>query len=248
MLRNKAECEKLKSENKGIKKWLKNSEKDKDNINEHGFYDEQVYKLKNEHRQDKQKIREMYYDTLKKRKQLIAKHDLIVQREANIRKMKELIETTKRDRGINNKPIEIAKPESVVTGKEWDVDEMKKKVDTAKSKMKKEQNSLEKGVKSQDEKIKELEYQVKVCELKAKEKDKELSLANLKIKELKRNLRYNILKPLSSTPASKTSRKVPDHLKRSVDGNILKKRSKHRHALAGKRNSTDDYTRMSSNN
>lgn len=42
--------------------------------------------------------------------------------------MKELIETTKKDKNTSKHTLEGAKPESIVEGKKWDVDEMKKKV------------------------------------------------------------------------------------------------------------------------
>lgn len=152
---------------------------------------------------------------------------MVVRLETNLRKMKELIDTSKRDKAVHSTTKPIAKHESVVTGIEWDVDEMKKKVDTAKSKLKKEQNNIEKEVKMQEDNINELEYQVRLVELKVKEKDKELSLATLKTKELKRNIRFNLLKPLSSTPGPKTARKVKNmRLLKSIEGDVIVKRRK----------------------
>jgi septal ring factor EnvC (AmiA/AmiB activator) len=113
--------------------------------------------------------------------------------------MKELIETTRRDKSEAKKNnLDIAKPESVVQGKEWDVDEMKKKVDSAKASLYRQQNNIEKETSRQEEEIKRIEHEIKLLKIKVKEKDKELSLANLKIKELKRNLRYTALKPLDT--------------------------------------------------
>lgn len=198
-------CTKLQKDNKRISKWMKQSERDIDNIGENGFYKDEASKLANEYRQDKAKIRELYYDNLRKRKELIEKHEVVVQRENNIRKMKELIETSRRDKSQNPK-IDMAKPESVVSGREWDVDEIKKKVDAAKRKMKIEQNNTEKEASRQSEQIRDIEHQLNILNVKVKEKDKELSLATLKIKELKRNLRYNSLKPLLTTPGNLTER------------------------------------------
>ena len=75
-------------------------------------------------------------------------------------------------------------------------------------------------------------------------------MAVLKEKELKRNIRYNSLKPLESTPKNLTSRKKPKgRVFQSIDStNIKTKRKVARNPLVGKKNSTDDYTRMSSNN
>jgi hypothetical protein len=185
---------------------MKQSERDIDNIGENGFYKDEAGKLSNEYRQDKAKIRELYYDNLRKRKELIEKHEVVVQRENNVRKMKELIETSRRDKSQNIK-LDMAKPESVVTGREWDVDEIKKKVEAAKRKMRIEQNNTEKEASKQSEQIRDIEYQLNILNVKVKEKDKELSLATLKIKELKRNLRYNSLKPLLTTPGTLTERK-----------------------------------------
>ena len=297
----KGECDRLKKENKNIRKWIKQNEKDKANINENGFYDEESSKLKTEYKKDKAKIREMYYETLKKRKALIERHDIVVKLENSIRKMKELIETTRRDKSEAKKHnLDIAKPEAVVQGKEWDVDEMKKKVDTAKASLYRQQNNIEKETSRQEEEIKRIEHEIKLLKIKVKEKDKELSLANLKIKELKRNLRYTALKPLDTvsvkqqfylknpllcnywllcnelfelvksfphnlnhtefsnfivkdastpqTPGQYTSRKKKvAGVYRSIDGTIIKKRGPKKHPLAGKRNSTDNTTGLSSN-
>lgn len=244
-----SECNKIKKENKRIKKWIKQNEKLKANINENGFYDDEVYKLKNELRTDKAKIRELYYDTLRKRKLLIEKHEVVVKRDNNIRKMKEIIEASKKEKQINHKNLENARPESVVVGKKWDLDEMKKKVDFAKSQLKKEQNHIDREVNHQEDKIKEGEHQLKLISLKVKEKDKELSLAYLKIKELKRNERYNSLKPLPSTPGNSTSRRKRQNqmVYRSIDGTLVKRKNG-KNGLSGKRNSTEAYTRISTNN
>ena len=241
-------CKKLKSENKTIKKWLKQNEKDKASICENGFYDDEVYRLKSEYREDKAKIREMYYNTLKKRKQLIERHDCVVRVENNVRKMRELIDTTKKNESTTPKPLDIAKHDAVVMGKAWDVDEMRKKVESAKATLKREQSVMDKEAKGQEDKISELEYQVKLLQLKVREKDKELSLATLKAKELKRNIRYNSLKPLSQTPGQLKSHRVNTRIMRSIEGSLYQKQKLARDVFKGKRNSTDDYTRMPSNN
>ena len=107
----------------------------------------------------------MYYDTLKKRKELIEKHEVVVRLETNIRKMKELVEVSKRDKTLEAKHAEIANPESVLTGKEWDLDEMKKKVEAAKRKMTQEQNNVEKEARTQEDKLSDIDYQVKLLEV-----------------------------------------------------------------------------------
>lgn len=66
----------------------------------------------------------------------------------------------------------------------------------AKTALKKNQDTIGKDIKDQDNQIEEMEHQNKILQLKVKEKEKELSLATLKIKEIKRNLRYQTLKPL----------------------------------------------------
>ena len=238
-----AKCNQIRAENKKISSWLTETQAAKDKVHENGFYDNEVYKLKESHRNDKQKIRELYYDTLKKRKQLIEKHDVVVRLEKNIRKMKELIDNTKKDKESQGKQIDYVKDETELVGKEWDVEEILKKVNSAKQKLKEEKANTEKQVKEQDQQIYDLEYQNKLLHLKVKEKDKELSLADLKIKELKRNLRYNTLKPLPSTPGNLTSRKRNNKVRRSE----VKSKSKGKNNIAGKRNSIDDYTRISSN-
>jgi G3E family GTPase len=132
-----AKCRKLKNDSKRVKKWMKQSEKDKDNINENGFYDAEVSKLKCRLREDKQQIRQMYYDTLQKRKDLIEKHEGVIKLENSMRKMKELIDHSKNIRSSQSRiNTSMAKPESVVTGKAWDLDEMRKKVEAAKRNMK----------------------------------------------------------------------------------------------------------------
>ena len=69
---------------------------------------------------------------------------------------------------------------------------MKKKVDLAKIAITQEKNQAEKEAKIQEDKINDFEYQNKLLYLKLKEKEKEVHLADLKIKELKRNLIYKL--------------------------------------------------------
>ena len=242
-----SDCNNIKKENKGIRKWIKKNEKDKLSINENGFYDQEVYKLKNELRQDKAQIREIYYDNLNKRKTLIQKHESVITKENTQKAMKSLITINKKDNAQQLSKPEIPKSERAVTGKVWDVDEMKKKVTSAKTNLKREQRHIDKETLSQMDKVRELEHQVKLCSLKVKEKDKELGLAQLQIKEINRNLRHNTLRPLPSTPGNLTTRKRPNHLGyKSIDGSMVKKKKQNR--FTGKRNSTDDNTRISSAN
>lgn len=238
-----AENARLKADNKKITDWLAKNEKAKQAIHENGFYDQEVYKLKDAYREDKQKIRELYYDTLEKRKQLIEKHDVVVSLENNIRRMKELVDIAKREKGADPRQFEETIKEAILPERELEIDEMQKKVDDAKQLMKVEQAEIEKKAKMQEDKISEMEYRNKVLQLKVREKDKELCLATLKIKELKRNLRYNALKPLTQTPGNLTSRKK---VELSRQGLVHKsyKDSK----FGGKRKSNDDFARISSNN
>lgn len=148
-----------------------------------------------------------------------------------------------KDKDAQSKQIDYIKNESALVGKEWDVEEIMKKVNSAKQKLKEEKANTEKHIKMEEEQISEIEYQNRLLQLKVKEKDKELSLAELKIKELKRNIRYNTLKPLPSTPGNLTTRKQLGQAKNSA---IISK-NKAKNILSGKRNSTDDYTRMSMN-
>lgn len=74
---------------------MKMNQKDLKSINENGFYDDEVYRLKNAYRDDKALTRELYYDTLQKRKELVEKHDVVVRLENTCRRMKELIENSK---------------------------------------------------------------------------------------------------------------------------------------------------------
>lgn len=149
-----------------------------------------------------------------------------------------------KDKDIQSKQIDYTKNESALVGKEWDVEEVMKKVNSAKQKLKEEKASTEKHIKMEEEQISELEYQNRLLQLKVKEKDKELSLAWLKIKELKRNIRYNTLKPLPSTPGNMTSKKRLVNVKSNAA--ISKDKVKNVN-FGNKRNSTDDNTRMSMN-
>ena len=202
---------------------MRGNEKHKDAINEHGYYDDQVYKLKSEYRDDKAMIRQMNYDTIDKRRQLVSQHDKVVQLESTCRRMKELIEVSKRDsQKTHNNTLEGARPDSIVEGKKWDVDEMKKKVQSAKKMLKTQRTDIDHKVKKQEEDITDMEHQVKILDLKVKEKSKELNLAELKIKEIKRNLRYQTLKPLPRKGQVLTSRMQNGGIRNSVNGGIVK--------------------------
>ena len=84
------------------------------------MYKDEVYKLTNEFKNDKVKIRELYYDNLRRKKELIEVHEVLVSKEINVRKMKELIETTRKEKSHSSNN-NLTKPEPIVIGKNFNL-------------------------------------------------------------------------------------------------------------------------------
>lgn len=52
----------------------------------------------------------------------------------------------------------------------------------------------------QENEIDEMEHEIKILEIKTKEKEQESRIVDLKIREIKRNLRHKQIKPLEKSP------------------------------------------------
>jgi hypothetical protein len=213
------QCDSSITANKNIVKEIYKCDKEVDAIGENGMYEDEVHKLTNEFKNDKAKIRELYNDNLRRKKELIDVHEVLVNKEINVRKMKELVETTRKEKS-NSSRYEITKPESIFTGKKWNLNEIKKKSDAAMLKMKKAQTKIVKVDLSQQDKIRDIQHQINILKIKLKEKGKEFSLANLKIKEINRNFKYKSLKPLLIHPTSSKKRSTSINRKSTEVGKL----------------------------
>jgi hypothetical protein len=213
-------------------------------MDENGMYKDEVDKLTNEFKDDKVRIRELYYDNLRRKKELIEVHEVLVNKEIDVRKMKELIEVTRKEKSHSSR-YELTKPESIVISQNWNLDKVKKKSDAAILKMKKTQFKIAKLDSNQQDKIRDIEHDVNILKIKIKEKGKEFSLANLKIREITRNYKYNALKPLSMFP-TQSKKKSTSVIRKSTEIGRQSNLRSDRNPLAGRRNSTDDFYSISS--
>ena len=109
-------CDNVIMDNKKIVKSIYKWDHEIDAMDENGMYKDEVYKLTNEFKNDKVKIRELYYDNLRRKKELIEVHEVLVSKEINVRKMKELIETTRKEKSHSSNN-NLTKPEPIVIGK-----------------------------------------------------------------------------------------------------------------------------------
>ena len=159
-------------------------------INMDGDWDNKKDKLVEELRNVKNEARTVYYSNLEKKKDLVNKHENVVLLEKKIRKMQKLLDVKKKD------SPEIYKNDVDINPEDKALEDLSKRVEEATKVMEFEEKNVQIELHKQEADIKSLEHEVEIAALKLREKDQEFKLWELKIKELKRQTRHNILKPL----------------------------------------------------
>ena len=80
---------------------------------------------------------------------------------------------------------------------EQDIEDLESKIKETEQKKKEEETRLKKRIKELEGQIRNSKHNIDTLNIKLKEKDQECRLSMLKIKELRRAVRHNQLKPLS---------------------------------------------------
>jgi acetate kinase len=174
-----------------LKAWFSRTDKELNEINRNGEFDEKVSKASEAMRQAKKEHREVYYKVIEKRKALIAQHERVVNHSKLLKQMQEQIESRRTDQLMAEEEVQFLKtvtPESLA--------QMRTEIEKAKRRIKQGEEKLEEETINQEEEIGKVEHEIKLLKLRNKEAQQIISLSNLKIKELSRRVRFNTLKPL----------------------------------------------------
>ena len=180
----------LEGENSSLQKIEREQKKALDIASNAQGYPEKLDSLRQEIKTLKDKYRELQQKQKTDEKVLKEQHEKCVDLEEKCRKLKGIIRQKK------NEEDEPKAPE--VTEK--DIQELEDKIKETEQKKKEEERKLKKRIKDLENQINDSKHNINMLNVKLKEKDQECRLSVLKIKELKRAVRHNQLKPLPKAP------------------------------------------------
>ena len=180
----------LETENSALQKIEKEQKKALDVASNAQGYPEKLESLRQEIRTLKDKYRELQVKQKQDEKVLKDQHEKCVDLEEKCRKLKGIIRQKKNDEDEEKIP-EVT---------EKDIQELEEKIKETEQKKKEEERKLKKRIKELENQINESKHNINMLNVKLKEKDQECRLSVLKIKELKRAVRHNQLKPLPKAP------------------------------------------------
>ena len=178
----------LEAENQALQKIEKEQKKAIDSANNAHGYADKVDSLKQEIKGLKERYRELLAKQKQDEKLLKEQHQKCVDLEEKCRKVKALINQKKHEDPDEPKQAEVT---------EQDLAELDRKIKETEQKKKEEEQALKKRIKELEGNIRNSKHNIDTLNIKLKEKDQECRLSMLKIKELRRAVRHNQLKPLA---------------------------------------------------
>lgn len=182
--------EELESEHLSLKKIEKEQQKALNSANNHNIYPEKIAKLKEEIREAKEKYRELAGKQKQDEKIHNAQHEKCVDLDEKCRKLFELIKKKKFEDEEQKKNV----PEKEIT--ESDISRLEAKIKEAENAKNEEEMQAKKRIKELETQVREGKHHLEMLKIKVKEKDQECRLSVLKIKELKKAMKHNQLRPL----------------------------------------------------
>lgn len=182
----------LEAENESLQKIESEQKKALEEVQNAQNYKQRMQSLQQESRTLKDRYRELIQKQKQDEKILKDQHERCVLLEEKTRKLHALVKNKK---GESDEP---KLPE--VT--EQDIQELRTKMEETERKKKEEEGRLKARIRELEAQVREARHNVDVYNVRLKEKDQECRLNALKIKELKRAVRHNQLRPLEK-PQSK---------------------------------------------
>jgi hypothetical protein len=157
-----------------MKQALENSKKEIDDVNRHGEYEVQKSEVSNELREIKKQWRTTYYNKIDAQKELINRHSNAVDLSKKCRKMYDMIEQYKALSDKQRQELKLNQTDNVIEQERLEL--MKLEVEKANKRRLEEEKHFEESITHQAKKIQDKQYEVKLLELRLKERDKELRL------------------------------------------------------------------------
>jgi hypothetical protein len=182
--------EELEAENDALQKIERDQKKALDEVHDVQNYSGRMKALSSETRTMKEKYRELIAQQKQDEKVLREQHERCVMLEEKCRKFQTAIKTRKPEVEVDE---DEPRPPEVT---ENDVEELKEKIQEAEKLKVEEERRLKTRIKELESQIRDSKHNVDILTVQLKEKDQEVRLTVLKIKELKRVTRHNQLKPI----------------------------------------------------
>lgn len=182
----------LEAENESLQKIESEQKKALEEVQNAQNYKQRMQSLQQESRTLKERYRELLQKQKQDEKILKDQHERCVMLEEKTRKLHALVKSKK---GESDEP-------KVPEVTEQDIEELRGKMEETERKKKEEETRLKARIRELEAQVREARHNVDVYNVRLKEKDQECRLNALKIKELKRAVRHNQLKPLEK-PKSK---------------------------------------------
>ena len=189
------------SEHESFKKIEKEQQKALNSAQNSNTYPEKISKLKDDIRLAKEKYKELSTKHKQDEKIHRAQHEKCVDLEDKCRKLYDMIKKKKSEEEELKKKYDGEVPQ----GKEiteTDIQKLEEKIKQTEQMKIDEENKIKKRIKDIETQVREGKHNLEMMKIKLKEKDQECRLSLLKIKELRKAMKHNQLKPLvrNSTP------------------------------------------------
>lgn len=189
----------LEAENESLQKIETEQKKALEEVQNAQNYKARMQSLQQESRTLKERYRELLQKQKQDEKILKDQHERCVLLEEKTRKLHALVKNKKAGDSDEPKVPEVT---------EQDIEELKQKMEETERKKKEEEAKLKQRIKELEAQVREARHNVDVYNVRLKEKDQECRLNALKIKELKRAVRHNQLKPLEKPSRAPQERPI----------------------------------------
>ena len=196
--------EELESEQLSLKKIEKEQQKALNSAHQSNTYPEKISKLKEDIRIAKEKYRELVNKQKQDEKIHKAQHEKCIDLEEKCRKLYELIKKKKSEEDDNKKQKNEADENFDKEITEDDVRKIEEKIKKTEMMKNEEENKIKKRIKDLDSQVREGKHNLELLKIKLKEKDQECRLSLLKIKELRKAMKHNQLKPIPKGQSNNT--------------------------------------------
>ena len=207
----------LENESKFFNKRIEELEKEKANmmkfdkqginvlkgIRDANSYPEKIHMLKNEIRNNREKLKELTIKVTKEDKDLKTQHERCVDIENKSRKLFELIKTKKKEEEEKTKNTE-----NQIEVNEFLLKDIQDQITLADKTKQEKENLMKEKIKALEANIREKKHFLEMLKIKLKEKEQEFRLCLMRISESKKLVKYNQLKPLSYRSGNSTPRRL----------------------------------------
>ena len=195
--------EELEKEKANLMKFDKKGKNALQDIRDANSYPEKIQMLKNEIRNNREKLKELTLKVTKEDKDLKTQHERCVDIENKSRKLFELIKTKKKEEEEKTKNTE-----NQVEVNEFLLKDIQDQIALADKSKQEKENLLKDKIKALETNIIEKNHFLEMLKIKLKEKEQEFRLSLMRISESKKLVRCNQLKPLSYRSGNSTPRRL----------------------------------------